>query len=129
MHVAKYARLFSVPLLTFQHYLINLTTPSFEQFSSLGSCNNEPSIFLIFISYFLPPCVIFFSAACFSPRYFQLYIYSPLVIPKTLSTYMPMMPKYKPLVQISFELQARISKDFLEAWTQISHMHLKHVQN
>lgn len=101
MHVAKYARLFSVPLLTFQHYLINLTTPSFEQFSSLGSCNNEPSIFLIFISYFLPPCVIFFSAACFSPRYFQLYIYSPLVIPKTLSTYMPMMPKYKPLVQIS----------------------------
>ena len=88
MHVAKYGGLFSVPLLSFQHYLINLTTPSFEQFSSLGSCDNEPSIFLIFISYFLPPCVIFFSAACFRPRYFQLFIYSPSVIPIASTTYM-----------------------------------------
>ena len=51
-HAAKYCGLFSVPLLSFQHYLINLTTPSSEQFSSLGSGDNKPSIFLIFISYF-----------------------------------------------------------------------------
>ena len=137
-HAAKYCGLFSVPLLSFQHYLINLTTPSSEQFSSLGSGDNKPSIFLIFISYFLPPCVIFFSAACLSPRYFQLYIYSPLVIPMASTTYVSQGFKhiYANDAQIqtsssnlSFELHTCISKDFLEEWTQISHMHLKHVQN